>query len=121
MQRRLSFRNPHFSHHFVDALSSSKERRVVAGRIAAVAADGEGGIDEKPVLRSDARLIETAKPRQGDREIHMRGVEIPVDLVRMAQVRDGFFILPKKDAGDTQIGPPEMGESVARAEPAARL
>ena len=47
----------------------------------------------------------------------MRGVEIPVDLVRVAQLRDGLFVLPKKDAGDTQIGPPETGESVARAKP----
>ena len=47
----------------------------------------------------------------------MRRVEIPVDLDRVAQLRDGVFVLAKKDPCDAEIAPPEIGESVARAKP----
>ena len=111
----LSFRDSNLSHHFVDAPSPGEKDRVVARRIGAVAADSEGGIDGKPFLRRDPRLVEPAEARKCGRKIEMRGVEIPVDLDRMAQLRDGVFVLAKKDSCDTQIGPPKIGKSVAWA------
>ena len=44
----LFFRNPDLSHQFVDLVSPGEKDGVVARRIGAVAADGEGGIDGKP-------------------------------------------------------------------------
>jgi hypothetical protein len=100
---RLSFRDPNLSHQFVDALPPGEKDLVVARRIGAVPADGEGGIDRKPFLRCHARLVEPAKRRQGGREVEMRGVEMPADLDRVAQLRDSFFVLAEKDSRDTQI------------------
>ena len=88
----LSFRDSNLSHHFVDAPSPGEKDRVVARRIGAVAADSEGGIDGKPFLRRDPRLVEPAEARKCGRKIEMRGVEIPVDLDRMAQLRDGVCL-----------------------------
>src|SRR5271166_1477326 len=96
----LSFRDPNLSHHFVDALSPGEKDRVVARRIGAVAADGEGGIDGKPFLRRDARLVEPAEPRQGGREVEMRGLEIPVDLDCVAQLRSRFLVFAEKHLRD---------------------
>ena len=45
----------------------------------------------------------------------MSGVEIPVDLDRVAQLRDDVFVLAKKNFRDTQKGPPKIDECVARA------
>jgi hypothetical protein len=82
----LSFRDSNLLHHFRDALSLGEKRRIIAGRIGGVAANGEGGIDEKSILCRDARLVEPIEPRQGCREVEMRGLEIPVVLDRVAQL-----------------------------------
>ena len=70
---------------------------------------------ERPSFAAAPRFVEPAKPRQSDREVEMRGVEIPADLDRVAQSRNGLFVLAKKDSRDTQIAPPKMSESVPRA------
>jgi hypothetical protein len=93
-------------------LSPSEKYCVVARRIGAVAADGESRIDGKTFFRGCPRFVKAAKPRQSDREVEMRRLEIPVDLDRVAQSRNGFFVLAQKDSCDTQIGPPKIGESV---------
>ena len=117
---RLSFREPDLSHHFVDALSPGKKNRIVAGRIAAVAIDREGGIHGEPFLRREARFIEPTEARQGGRKVEMSGLKISVDLDRATQLRNGFFVLAQKDLDDAFKGLPVIGESVARAKAQSR-
>ena len=81
---------------------------VIARRVGAIAADGEGGIDGKPFLRRDARLVESSEPRQGDREVEMRGLEIPVDLDCMAQSRTASSSLARKTLATPAIGLPTI-------------
>ena len=79
-----------------------EKHRVVARRVGAVAADGESRIDGKSFFRRRPRFIEPAEPRKGDGKVEMRGLEIPVDLDRVAQLRDGVFVLAKKDFATAQ-------------------
>ena len=58
--QRLSFGDANFLQHFVDALSSREKHGVIARRIGAVAADGEGGIDGKRFLGLNSGLVEPA-------------------------------------------------------------
>jgi hypothetical protein len=54
-------------------LPPAEKNRIVAWRVSAIAADGERGIDGKPLPRFKPRFIEATQFRQGDGEVEMRG------------------------------------------------
>src|SRR5215472_6754173 len=111
----LSFRDTDLSHDLVDLVPPAEKNRVVAWRVSAIAADGECGIDGKPVPCFEPRFIEATQFRQGDGAVEMRRCKIRVGLDRAAQFPDGFFILGKKDFHRTVEGPPKIDSGIARA------
>ncbi len=115
--RRSLLGDSNLSHHFVNALWPGEKDGVVARRVGAVAADGEGGIDGKPFLSRGARLIESAEPRQGGRVVEMRGLEIAVDLDCAAQLRNRFLVFAEKDLRDACEGLPMLSGGIAGTEP----
>jgi hypothetical protein len=64
--------HPGYEHALIEALARGKEGRMVARRIGAVAADGEGRIERQPGLCGGPRLIQFAEQCKGGSEEEVR-------------------------------------------------
>ena len=68
----LALWHPGYEHTLTEALARGKEGRMVARRIGAVAADGEGWIERQPCLCGGPRLIQFTEQCKGGSEEEVR-------------------------------------------------
>ena len=54
----IPLRNPNIAHDLVDLAPPADKDRVVAWRVATITADGECGIDGKPLSHFEPRFVE---------------------------------------------------------------
>jgi hypothetical protein len=114
--RTSSLRHPGEAQAHADALSSSKENRIVAYFRGAQASYGEAWIEQKSRLRRGSRLVQRATQAQGGAERKMGERIIAVGLNALLQPTGGFGICAELQLRDADKIHPSVAKDIARRE-----